>query len=534
MFVSGEGAAHERRLVHEFTKLAHQPRMNDIHVRDTTSWQKQFPEFNFHRMEDLESRNILVCNASIKIMTFPRPSGAELSITFELVSPPDLADYDDLECSTRFFEDKKLVGQDENTKQTGKMAEIHKSANGSLRIRFGAGFFGAGYWACQLQRWGTKLRRASEEEQHMRMREEAAVRGELQQLTAAQDIYGVKNGKSKCLLTILWRFEQTKNRHDVGRVICRAVHFERPKENLRAKDEDLEKVLEPLLSSPRSESTTPTATSTALMYPPLSLDFGQTFPQHPTALNIDQFTLDSMASEFSQSASATASGMGHDFSQLQNFSSLMEPRSMPNSQSQGLEDANAFNFNGGHISITGCLEATGNLGPYETFGTKPYSQDFHDISPIGSFEHAAHSMPNDTSFDDLGLGMPMGTAPTYFAAPKPSCQYHPSLIADLGNAAEQYSDLMAQATTSGGQMDIDSVLDQGVPVNDDGLGSGSGGLWKLQSAFREDTGIGAVMAEGVSGQEARKDSLVEKRDSEVLKIIELLGSEGGAERYRGY
>lgn len=207
---------------------------------------------------------------------------------------------------------------------------------------------------------------------------------------------------------------------------------------------------------------------------------------------------------------------------------------MPNSQSQGLEDANAFNFNGGHISISGCLETTGNLGPYETYDTKPYSQDFHDMPSIDSFEHAAHSMPDDTSFDDLGLGMPMGTAPTYFAAPKPSCQYHPSLIADLGNAAEQYSDLMAQATTSGGQMDMDSVLDQGVSVNDDGLGNGSGGLWKLQSAFREDTGIGAVMAEGVSGQESRKDSLVEKRDSEVLKIIELLGSEGGADRYRGF
>ncbi|PVH98383.1 hypothetical protein DM02DRAFT_630328 [Periconia macrospinosa] len=557
----GVGEGHQKRVVHRFTELGRNARLDDVHVRDTTSWHKQFPEFNFHRTEELKNRSVLICDATIKIMTIP--SGAELSITFDLGAPPELSECDDLECSTRFFEDGKPVRQDDNSckiKQAGKVVEKHMEPKGGLRIKFGAGFFGAGFWACQLQKMGNILRKTSEEDQHTRAKYEAIVRRELQQLTAAQDIYRVKDGESKCLLTILWRFGQTRSSNEPGRIKWRAVSFERPQDKMHIKDEDLDKVFGPLMTTHITETTGPTSpipASSSLMYPSLPLEFNHPFPPNPPALDLDQITLDNLTSDFSHSASTTSS-LGHSFSQLQTLSSLSDSRNLSNTQSQVLEDANDFDFTGGQIAITGCLEPTTHLGPYIPYETQLNTQGFSSgslSSAVADFEQAAHhAMQTNTTFEDLALSISMNTASTaanmtdYVAAPKPSWP-HPSLIAQLGDAAEQYSDLMAQATEGGGQMDIGGVLDHGDGSHNRGSfnGGGGGGLWKLGSAFGEDdTGVGAAMGGvevvGGGGQDcsssSRKDSLVGKggggADGGVLGIMELLQQSTGEEKFRGY
>src|SRR5262245_57638342 len=38
-----------KRRVHDFTQLTSNSRLSDLNVTDTTSWHKQYPEFNFHR-----------------------------------------------------------------------------------------------------------------------------------------------------------------------------------------------------------------------------------------------------------------------------------------------------------------------------------------------------------------------------------------------------------------------------------------------------------------------------------------------------
>ncbi|CAI6339265.1 unnamed protein product [Periconia digitata] len=531
IIVIGSGEAHKLREVHRYTELAQDPRLADVRVRDTTSWHKQFPEFNFHRIEELSNRSILVCDATIKVMTRALPSEAELSITFDLASPPALAAYDDLECSTRFFEDGKPVEQDDNhhyqAKQASKGVDKQMGHKGLLRIKFGAGF-----WARQLQRLGNLLCKASEEEPNIRSRYESSVRRELQQLTAAQDIYGVKDGESKCLLTILWRFSQTRHSQDTGSVKWRAVHFEQPKDRVHIKDEAVSNALGALMTPPTTSTTgppTPIATSASLIYPSLPLEFNHAFPEPDPPLDMDQITLDNITADFSHPAS-TASGIGHDFSQFQTtLSSMTDSHNMIGTQGQGLEEADNFDFHGGHIAISGCLEPAVSFESYASFEAQSNAQSFQSLPSLADFEQTAQAMQAETTFEDLALGMSMTGSTDYVAAPKPSWP-HPSLIAQLGHAAEHYSDLMAQ-TTTGGQMDLGEGLEQG---GDDGGGSSlsSHGLWKLQSGFDEDT-IAAAAAAAV-GHDSRKDSLVGKGDDGVLRIMELVGGEERVDRYREY
>ena len=57
--------------VQKVTELAENGRQPDINVNvlDTTLWHKQYPELSFHDTEELKERHVLVCDASIKIMT---------------------------------------------------------------------------------------------------------------------------------------------------------------------------------------------------------------------------------------------------------------------------------------------------------------------------------------------------------------------------------------------------------------------------------------------------------------------------------
>jgi transcriptional enhancer factor len=512
--------------IHNFCQLSSNSRLPDFNGSDTTSWHKQYPELNFHRTDELKKRHVLVCDASIKIMTMERPKDADLNINFSLRSQVDLSVYDALECRTRFFEGKNPADQlDEHkrkVKETRTEACYSHKQQGRLRLTFGANF-----WAQHLQKLSIMLRRAGEEEQNSRVKYEALVRRELQYMTAAQDIYGVKDGEATCVLTLLWRFNQTRISHEPGRVKWRVVDFGR-RERRRAREEAADsrhsmEALLPMVSS--SSSTIPSIpTSASSLYPSLSLDFQhQAFAQHPPPLDLDALGLDSMSSDFSHPNSATAPSLTTDYSQTNSLPSIAHCQDMSMSQAHAeYPDTNDFEFNGGHITISGCLEPAINLGAYESFGSQhPHGQILNPIHSIAGLEHHDPHQHENDSFGDLSLGVSMASCyPT-----KPSWS-HPSLVSQLENVAEEvYSDLMAMQSNNGhvdnsmGGVDVGHGILHGLE-ND-------GGLWKLQSAFGEATGVGAH--DGI-----RKDSVAERmEDSHGHSLLDFM-DRSRDERYRPY
>lgn len=521
MFVQVDG-----RSVHNFSQLTSNSRLSDLTVTDTTSWHKQYPEFNFHRTDELKKHHVLVCDASIKVMTMERPQGAKLDIDFDLRSQVDLSIYDSLECRTRFFENGKpayqISEQERKVKETRTEALYFPQPQSLLRLKFGANF-----WAQQLRKLSHVLRKAGEEEQSARVKYETLVRRELQYMTAMQNIYGVKDGEATCVLTVLWRFNQTRSSHEPGRVTWRVVDFGR-RERRWIKEEvdestNLTRALGPIVSS--SSMIPPIPTSTNSIYPSLPLDFHtQPFSQHPPPLDLDALGLESISSDFSNPNSATAPSLATDYSQAHS-------QDIPISQAHPeYPDTNDFDFNGGHITMSGCLEPAINLGAYDSYGSQ-HSHDqvlnsIHSLHSITGLEHHdphAHTHQND-NFTDLALGVSMencyATKPTW---------HHPSLISHLESAAETYSDLMAMQNSSGQVENVMSGIDVGHGVLH-GLGHDTG-IWKLQSVFEENTGVGAHDVGG------RKDSVTGRADDvggqghgSLLEFME----RGRDERYRPY
>lgn len=500
-----------KRRVHDFTQISSNSRLSDLNVSDTTSWHKQCPEFNFHRTDEFKNHHVLVCDASIKVMTMERPAGAELSITFDLCSQIDLSTYDSLECRTRFFENGKpadqMDGQGRKLKQTRTPAEYYVEHGGLMRVKFGSKF-----WAHQMQKFGDLLGKvAQQEEQSARVRYEAVVRRELQYMTAAQDIYGYKDGEAKCFLTILWRFNQTRSSHEPGRMTWRAANFGHPRERRWVKEEELEeiknaKALVPLTGSSTTALSVPTSATS--IYPSLPLEFNQTFGQPPSQLDLDTLALESMASDFSNPNSATAPSLATDYSQKHSIHSLAHSHDTGATHAPDFHDANEFDFNGGHITISGCLEPTINMSAYDYSQTHP--QNLSALSAIAGLEPDVHTHP-DNSFSSLGLDVGGSMANCY--ATKPSW-HHPSLISHLESAAEQYNDLMVQGNHVG------NVVGHGV-LHD---GQMNQGLWKLQSAFGEDTGVGA---------DHRKDSVVTRAEAQGHGLLEAFDGRR-EQRYSAY
>lgn len=483
-----------KRHVHDFTQLRSNGRQDDLYVTDVNSWHKQYPEFRFHNTDDLEKHQVIVCDATIKVMTMERPADADLAITFDLRSEMDLLGYESLECRTQFFENGKVADQSEGgrgherkVKHTRTHAEFH-AQHSLLRVKFGSKF-----WAHQMQKLGHLLAKAaSQPEQASRIHYESIVRRELQHMTSVQTIYGIKDGESKCLLTILWRFSQTRTSNEAGRMTWRIATFATNSEKRWAKEEELDLIRNakelihtqppsaPLLSLPTSNHHS--------MYPSLPLDFSNPFNNHTPQLDLDSLTaLDGMHTDFSQPDSATAPSLATDYSQAHSLPSLSHSHDTGVSvnHSGDFGDANDFDFNGGHITIAGCLEPAINLGAYE-----PYNGALHpslhtqttlpNLSSLTGLVDATTAGLSDASFNDLGMGVSLGAANCY--ATKPSWQ-HPSLISQLESAAEAFGvgDLMGGE--DGGMM--------GGPDVGGGVGMGGGlseGMWR---GFGEDTGVGA-------------------------------------------
>lgn len=472
---------------HTFSQINNsRSRLDDLCVFDAMSWRKQYPEFKFHRADEFRERHVLICDATIKVMSTKIPHGAELKITFDLVSRDDLCVYDSIECRTRFFENGVLAGQPDGETHT---QEEYFAKHGILHVHFGSRF-----WVQKMRKLGDLLGKASAQEELVaRTGYEERVRGELQNLTASQDIYGIKDGEEACLLTILWRFSQTRTSNDTGRMTWRVADFGHHNQRW-VKEEDVEQMCD-LKEVARVSCTRPPLSMLPMETPShasfanLPLDFPHPFCNQQLALDLDALGLEGIAeSDFSKATSA--SSLATDFSQthiLRPVSQSHDDSDRP--QPQDFDDANDFDFNSGHMTISGCLEPAIDLDAYESYAASQVSPNPSTALPpplpmLSSLSNSLSSLEQQglSDLDLCTLANISASLPASCYATKPSW-HHPSLISHLESAAEQFGvgDLMS---------------------GDDGQRGllGDGGLWKLQADFgTEDTGMGA---------EGRRDSKV--------------------------
>jgi transcriptional enhancer factor len=365
--------------VHCFSRLHANGRLDDLNVADMNSWRRQHYEFDFLGSQPDEwrrsNRKVLVCDAIIKVMTESRPN-ASLHINFNLQSYVDLSTFKSLECTTRFFDSGNMTPdpQLDNTKHPDlkehrtpcTCAPDPQGGNGQLMIKFWSGF-----WVSRMARY-----------QQLRHKDEKIVRDSLLRLTATQDVYGIKpGGEAQCLFTILWRFQQTRNTAEVGIMKWRSVNFSncRPTEqqwiqeqeyrianNARLRilreTEDMDDMVEMEVGHEEGMDNPASAPENLSLYQQASqlpLDFAhphstphsyEVQPHHqPPPLSLDILT--SMQPDLvNGSAPTTATDFSH-----QSFA-LSQTQDSGVVHSKHAHNDNDFDFNGGHITISGAFE----------------------------------------------------------------------------------------------------------------------------------------------------------------------------------
>jgi transcriptional enhancer factor len=489
--------------VHHYAQLSNPIRQQDLHVTDTTSWHKQYPELNFHRTDELKDRHVLVCDSSIKIMTEVPHKSDKLAIDFVLKSSHDIDVFEPLQSRTRFYDSGVLVDQYDEQKPE------YQAETGRLFMPFGSKF-----WAERLYTLGKSLRDARMSElAGVRARAETDVRRSLQYMTAVQDISSAnrETGEQHCFLTVLWRFNQTKSANEAGKMMWRVVNFTQPQQLQQRwiKPEGIDAFEDPKVSMP-IEGINLTTVPPPTLYPVLSLDFHQhPYAQHPPQLDLDSLdgiTLEGMT-DFSHPNSATAPSMSTDYSQ-HSLPSLSHSQENAMSQAHDYsQDPNDFDFHGGHINITGCLEPAINLGQYENY-TQAGHQSITPLIPIAGMEHLGSS--ND-GFGDLGLNMGGAVMQNCYST-KPSWHYA-DLISRLEGAAEQtHHGVLDQSGHGVHEMHGHDLHGQDIAGHSVLHGGQMGdGMWKLQqSAFEHDAGKEDVHGLGILQmieRDQRRDSL---------------------------
>jgi transcriptional enhancer factor len=543
------------KAIHYITQLATDGRQDDLTVTDTASWRRQYPEFEFLReqMDDwtMQDRNVIVCNASIKVMTESRPN-ASLSITFNLDTQRDLSVFESISCITRFYDsgdmapDPQLDGRDTHDLKEHRTACDYRSGlhgrNGCMRIAFGSKF-----WVNRMTKY-----------QNMRHRDEGSVSKSLLRLTATQDIYGIKpgSGQAERLLTILWRFTQTRSSAEVGSMNWRAVNFDTRQPTVGEHDWDAEKTISGLKAEDihggqeqimDCSTSAPHETSLYQQVPNLGLDslhqqlshhpYGvqAAHTQHPPQLHLD--VLASMQPDLEHAHASAAPSASTDYSQ-QSLPSLSHSRDTVGLYGQ---DPNDFDFSGGHITISGAFDPTLNLQEYDSLTNQNAGLDA--LHALVGLDQDGYNLglacASGNELVDVGVNNDMQDSNLACYSTKPNWHHHSNLISSLENAAEQYHtypghhnqathvhDGLARhhimagpspALTQGEDIITHGMHDPHMNVNH--------GLWNLQSPFHEDTAGGASDA-----NDCRKDSGVHGHGV-GLGVLELIERD---QRARGY
>jgi transcriptional enhancer factor len=542
----------DKQPVHFFTQLASNGRFDDLHITDTASWRQQYPEFKFlgPQMDDwsMQGRDVIVCNASMKVMTETRPN-ASLSITFNLETQRDLSIFDSIECTTRFYDSGEMAADPQFDGRDAQDLKEHRrrcdyrigphGRSGCLRIAFGSNF-----WVNRMSKY-----------QSLRHRNESCVRNSLLRLTATQDIYGIKpgTGEAERLLTILWRFTQTRSSAEVGSMNWRVVKFDHHQQNAlehnwnREKTESVMKLEDIHHGHEEVQDCSTSAPHDLSMYqqvPHLPLDYlhqphhgygvQDSHVQHHPQLHLD--VLASMQPDLEHAHASAAPSASTDYSQ-HSIPSLSHGR-----DNVGLygQDPNDFDFNGGHITISGAFDPTMTLHEYDNMANQNNGLD--NLHALVGLDQDGYNLglacAAGNELVDVGVSHDLQDNNLACYSTKPSL-HHSNLISSLENAAEQYYTYVDhgqathghdgmprhhhqmpgpnQALTQAEDLVAHGLHDPNISVNH--------GLWNLQSPFHEDTAGGAS-----DGQDCRKDSGVHGHGV-GLGVLELIERD---QRARGY
>jgi transcriptional enhancer factor len=510
MWVDGDGQPG-----HYFTQLHSGGRRDDLNVPDIGSWRRQYPEFDFllPQMDDWRrtDRKVLICDASIKVMTEVR-SNVYLHIDFNLQSYVDLSGFESFVCTTRFFDSGDISPDPQfdygrhDMKDSKKLKDLkeHRAdcayeadASGSrLRVPFGSLF------------WGNRIAKY----QTFRHKDENRVRDSLLRLTATQDIYGIlpDTGEAQCLLTILWRFQQTNNSAGAGDMKWRTASFA----NFRtvAEPKWIQEEEYKLTAMGDAEGgdeearedpvTVPDDMSLYHQVPQFPLDYshGAAHPSHhpyevrphhqhhPLPLSLDILT--SMQPDLDHndaSAPTTATDYSH--------------QSFARSQ----QHDNDFDFTGGQINISGTFEPSINISAYDGFASQSTALDgLHALTGTGlepdGFAgfglalgengqlinvESSNELPNQVDLACYSTKPNWNPGNVIPQLENAAAQYHPYLGHNDSQATHGHDGFHGPHTYSqGGDLVTHGLPDPNININP--------ALWALQSPFHEDTGSGAI------------------------------------------
>jgi transcriptional enhancer factor len=543
----------DKQPVHFFTQLATDGKLDDLRITDTASWRRRLPEFEFlqPQMDDwsMQGREVLVCNASIKVMTESRPN-ASLSITFNLETRRDLSVFDSIECTTRFYDsgdmaaDPQFDGRDAHDLKEHRTPCDYRTGphgrSGCLRIAFGSKF-----WVNRMSKY-----------QILRHRNESCISKSLLRLTATQDIYGIKpgTGEAEHLLTILWRFEQTRSSAEVGRMNWRVVNFDAPqptaleqgwngeKTESIMKMEDMhrghEELTDCLTSAPHELSLYQQVSHLPLDYlqqpPPHGYAVQATHAQHPPQLHLD--VLASMQPDLEHAHASAAPSASTDYSQ-HSISNLSHSRDTVGLYGQ---DPNDFDFSGGHITISGAFDPAMNLHEYDHMANQSAGLD--GLHALVGLDQDGYNLglacAAGNELVDVGVNHDLQDSSLSCYSTKPNL-HHTNLISSLENQAEQYYTYVDHGQATHGHDGLprhhppmpgqNPALTQTEDFVSHGLHDAhinvNHGMWNLQSPFHEDTAGGAS-----DGADCRKDSGVHGHGV-GMGVLELIERD---QRARGY
>jgi transcriptional enhancer factor len=540
--------------VHDFTSLSRDGRQPDLSVTDTALWHRQYPEFAFLQKQTdgwaKEHQKVLICDASIKVMTETRPH-AQLSIAFDLHSLRDLRPFKSLTCTTRFYDDGKMDTDPQFDGPHHHDLKEHRTGcdytpdaqgfSGCLRLAFGSKF-----WVNRMLKYQT-----------LRHKDDGLVGRSLMKLTATQDVYGISpGGGAECILTILWRFRQTRDSVEVGQMKWRAVSFgglqtglkqEWNKPSLDALDSEL---LD-LAPQPKPDhySVYNTQSLDALANHAYAVQ-PYTTTQPPPQLHID--TLTSWAGNApdlsTPSASAAPStATDHSFASLPHMSHSQDT-------APGC-DLNDFDFTGGQINISGAFSPA-IMASYDAFSSTQ-ADNLSSLNALHGMDHqsllemglsandiAAIGVASTQTLSDASLSHMGNTADAhcYSTKPVPSWAHSGALISSLESQAEAH---VSPWSTRPPQPQVQSQVhtphiaqhhaqhhapqrsaQPPLPISSYDASLVSHGslhssaanlhptLWNLASPFHEDTSSGALSAGLMGGTGAAyQHSVMERKDS---------------------
>ncbi|KAF2435603.1 hypothetical protein EJ08DRAFT_345539 [Tothia fuscella] len=218
--------------LHNFTTLRESnAKLADIHISDTAHLFQNIPQLTSVELENLYKTQIIMAESTLKLMSGSLSKNAELGIQFELQTQAscDLNQYENFECSTRFFEagkplNKVTVGPIDYDRQYNRLGNVQ---------------FGSKFWAAKVMEVARRLRESREYRKRVQgsdSREEAIaledaarrieyeIRAQFLALTALQELTAIRkgNGERITLLLVCWKFEQT-SRNCCGETTWRNV-----------------------------------------------------------------------------------------------------------------------------------------------------------------------------------------------------------------------------------------------------------------------------------------------------------------------